>query len=124
MSKRTITITLIDEEDDNETELELPAKNEVCSRCEGYGTHDHPDIGGNGITASEWGEWDQDDRETYLNGGYDVTCEECNGAKVVQVPDEEACDAEQLKALQRWNDQQEADAAYDAQCAHERRMGY
>ncbi len=83
-----------------ECEGELPARFEVCHRCEGRGNHVNPSIDGNGITSSERAEWDEDDRETYLAGGYDVTCEACAGRNVVLVVDEDAIEhgSAELKA--------------------------
>jgi RecJ-like exonuclease len=79
------------ENDDGEECVgELPARYEVCSRCGGRGKHVNPSIDGNGITSSEWAEWDEDDRDTYLSGGYDVTCEKCDGRNVVLEVDEAA----------------------------------
>lgn len=63
------------------------SKYQVCPRCEGEGTHTNPSIDGNGITSSEWAEWDEEDREMYMTGGYDVQCELCKGQRVVTVTD-------------------------------------
>lgn len=80
--------------DGNEVVAELPAKYEVCPRCRGKGTHCNPNIDGNGITADEWErDWDEDSREAYVRGDYDVTCTTCGGQRVVLVPDHEACQA-------------------------------
>jgi hypothetical protein len=85
---------------DHEETVELPAKYEVCGRCRGKGTHSNPSIDGNGISAEEFygPDWDDESREMYLTGGYDVTCHECDGKRVVLVLDEERCDPELLKA--------------------------
>lgn len=102
-------------------EVELPSRFEVCSRCEGHGTHEHPAFD-NGITSSEWNgpDWDDESRETYMRGGYDVQCEACKGARVVSVLDRERCTAEQLKL---WEQQEREDADYEAECRMEARMG-
>ena len=42
MSEKTLKITLFDDSEQGETEHHLPAKFEVCARCEGYGTHLNP----------------------------------------------------------------------------------
>lgn len=68
--------------------LRLPTKFDVCSRCEGKGTHVNPNIDGNGITAEEFAE-DPEFAENYFSGLYDVRCEECDGLRVVQVVDED-----------------------------------
>lgn len=110
---RTIAIVIITD-DDEEVTHQLPAKNEVCDRCAGYGHHTNPSIDGNGITASEWAEWDYEDRESYMNGEYDVTCEECHGNRVVQVVDEDQCSEEQKNLFQQWAEQESERYASDA----------
>ena len=106
----TIQLT-IEDEDGVEQEHQLPAKWEICGNCHGEGKHSHA-VDGNGITSSEWAEWDDEERETYMSGGYDKTCEECSGSGKVRVLDEGACTPEQLElyekdARAKW----EADAA-------------
>jgi hypothetical protein len=100
MARLTFSLITFDKHGD-EVELHLPAKFILCSRCQGAGTHTNPSIDGNGITGSEWAEWDDEDRETYMSGGYDVTCETCKGERVVQVPDLERCTFAQKRALVR-----------------------
>ena len=95
----SITVWLFDEEGEEE-QVSLPAKMEVCGRCDGEGTHVNPAIDGNGISSEQMDEWsspDWDFREEYMRGTYDVRCEECKGANVVPVVDEERCDPELLK---------------------------
>lgn len=86
-------------ENDEGEEVVLPSRYEVCERCQGKGVHDHPAFS-NGITAEDWNgpDWDDDSRESYLHGDYDVPCSVCDGKRVVLVPDEDAMSAEQ-KAL-------------------------
>lgn len=99
----------------------LVAKWEVCSRCEGNGTHTNPSVDGHGITSDEWAqEWDEDSREGYLTGRYDVTCEVCNGDRVMLVPDQELLSDEQRKTLLALEDEE---AAYRRECEMERLMG-
>lgn len=80
-----------DGEDYATVTLLLPGKNEVCGECQGDGRHTNRNIDGNGITQSEWNEWDYEDRETYMSGGYDVTCTECHGNKISFQLDYDAC---------------------------------
>lgn len=102
-------------EDDDGLEITLPTKFEVCPACEGKGHHDHPAFA-NGISAEDWNnEWDDEERESYLSGRYDVPCTECGGLRVVPVPDEERMD-ERMKKL--W--QQELD--YRAELRHEQHL--
>lgn len=58
----------------------------ICDRCDGEGKTGHPAFD-NGITSSEWNEWDEEDRRNYMNGLYDVTCEGCKGTGKVKIPD-------------------------------------
>lgn len=121
-------------EDDNgdEQEGELPAKYEVCSRCSGEGSHVNPSIDGHGISAEEWDrDWDDESRddesrETYMNGGYDVTCETCKGLRVELVIDEDAIErgSDELKKLfEHYNDVQESIAETYRIERSERAMG-
>lgn len=107
-----------------ERELELPARWAICDRCGGDGTHVNPSIDGHGITADEWNgpDWDDESRDTYLSGGYDVPCEaRCAGGRVL-VPDEEACASEPLATHLRLYREQQDRAARDA--AEDRRTRY
>ena len=58
-----------------------------CTRCRGKGTHVNPAIDGNGITSDEMDRHDHDDpefRDNYRRGMYDVTCELCNGKRLIE----------------------------------------
>lgn len=108
-----------EDEDGEGHEEELPSKFEVCSRCEGYGTHLHPDIGSHCYTAEEFNEAFDDDesRAAYFQRGgiYDVQCIECEGLRVVSVVDEEACQGtpKLMEILKKYNERQK----FEAQCA-------
>lgn len=123
-----LRFTYEDEETEEEIEAELPTKNEVCSRCEGYGKHLHPDIGGHAYTMEEFNDsFDDEEKGEYFKRGgrYDVQCEECGGNKVVQVVDEDQCTTEKQKLLLKlYYAKEEQSAMFAAQDAHERRMGY
>lgn len=115
---KTITFTY-ETDDGEEVEAVLPARMEVCTSCHGEGAHVNRNIDGNGITSSEWAEWDEEDRETYMSGGYDVTCEECGGRNVVAVVDEENADKELLVI---YFERQAATARDNYEDAYTRRM--
>ena len=86
----TATITFETETDEGEEVIyHIPAKYEVCNMCDGHGSHSNPAIDGNGITSEEWNgpDWSEEERETYMSGGYDIQCEECGGKRVELVPD-------------------------------------
>lgn len=108
---------------DFEDEIELPAKWDICNRCNGEGHHTNPNIDGNGITAEEWDrDWDEEEREMYMSGGYDVRCEaNCEGGKVI-VPDDAACENEPFKSLLAAFYELQEDLARDA--AEDRRTLY
>jgi hypothetical protein len=90
-------LELLDDET-AEYEAELPFNFEVCDRCSGKGTHTNPNIDGHGISSEEWAnEWDDESREMYMSGGYDVLCELCHGERVMPVVDESRCDPDVLK---------------------------
>jgi RecJ-like exonuclease len=111
-------------DDGEETVHEFPSKKEVCHRCDGHGKHTNPAIDGNGITASEWAdEWDEESRENYMSGVYDVTCETCNGLNVVDVIDESRFTEADKVAYEEYLEYQKAEAYYAAECAAEQRMG-
>lgn len=102
MRNLTVKFTYEDEQGE-EQEVELPAKNVVCHRCEGYGTHLNPSIGQHAYTSEEFNEsFDEEEAEQYFTRGgiYDVSCEECHGNKVIAEVDEQACDPALLKRYQ------------------------
>lgn len=103
--------------------VKLPKYKVVCPLCEGEGTHVNPAVDGNGISADEfYHEWDEESRSMYLNGGYDVQCEECLGKNVVDEVDEDRLQhtPELLKA---WQDFQREHYETEAMMAAERAMG-
>lgn len=106
------------EDDDVEFEIDLPAKFEVCGTCEGKGTHVNRNIDGNGLTREDFEE-DPDFEEAYFRGDYDVQCEECGGARVVPVVDEDRCHP---KLLKLWQDDCQAQAEMDAEDRYWRRL--
>jgi hypothetical protein len=88
--KRMIAIVELCDEDDEgffDEEVEIPFKFEVCETCHGKGTHVNPSIDSHGITQDEWSEWDDEEREGYFSGMYDVECYECGGDRVVPCQD-------------------------------------
>lgn len=130
-----MTVTLVDNDTGDESEVEVPAHHEVCGRCEGHGTHLNPSIGEHAYSAEEFDEAFEpgsEEREHYFRRGgmYDVTCVECHGKRVVLVMDREAMrqgSAESKALLARIEEQEESqaesDAAYEAECRMEQMMG-
>lgn len=107
-----------------EIKIALPAKYEICERCRGEGHHSNPAIDGNGITASEFAEWDPDEIEGYFRGDYDIRCEErCDGGKALVV-DESRLTRFQKILFEAHEKEQAAIAEDRRMSAYERKMGY
>ena len=100
--------------DDEDNEVVLPSKCEVCPRCRGTGVHDHPAFENGRITQEQFEE-DPDFKADYLKGRYDVPCSECKGLRVVAVPDIAQLSDDQKRWLQNKYDA-------DAEARAERRM--
>ena len=117
------------DEDGEEMEFEAPAKYDVCAECEGTGKHVNPAVDGHGITAEEFAD-DPDFRDAYFAGRYDVTCYSCKGLRVhLHLDWDEAerlakNDPELARHLEAFEEAEEWEANYAAECAAERRMGY
>jgi len=107
------------DDDDCEIEHELPTKFEVCSLCQGKGTHVNPSIDANGLSSEDFYD-DPDFAEDYLSGVYEQTCNNCHGKRVESVVDEDRCDPEILK---KYYDYLEGEAEHQRESDWERRMG-
>jgi hypothetical protein len=126
------TITLKYETDENEEiELQVPAKMEVCPECEGHGYVLREGLRGVAYTAEEFREafCDDEDRQAYFSRGgkYDTLCDSCGGKNVVPVVDEDRI-PENLKAdyaaFQKYDEQMARYEAEDRATARmERLMG-
>ena len=112
-----------DEDEDGEGDglVAIPFLWEVCETCNGKGSHVNPSIDSHGITSSEWAEWDEDEREGYFRGRYDVTCYECNGLRVVPEPDYKHIPPKLAKRLEEYIF---GCASYGRELCHEMEMGY
>lgn len=122
--KLSIYKTGVDEqgEFDEEVEVEFPAKWEICSRCDGNGHHTNPSIDGNGITSSEWAEWDDEEKDCYMSGGYDIRCEAgCHDGKILVVDTEHLSD-DLRKDYAEWEEQEYQRAQSEAEERYLRRM--
>lgn len=124
-----MTIKFTTENDDGEEiEHTLPSVMEVCSECNGHGTHLIAGMKGHAYTSEEFEDsFDEEERHEYFTPGgrYDVTCEECGGKNVVPVVDEKVCEnnPELLATLELYYAKAADDAAYERECAAEKRMG-
>lgn len=104
---------------EDETDLEIPARYEVCDVCNGKGTHVNPSIDSHGLSREDFDE-DPDFAESYFRGDYDVPCKECHGRRVVPVMDELRTDSKTQKRVNEWIEDLHE---YERTCAAERRMG-
>lgn len=111
-----------EDEDGEEVTIILPAKYEVCETCNGKGKHVHAGIDSHGISADEFAE-DPDFRDDYYSGRYDVSCDECNGNRVVPEVHEDALTEDQREAYERYLYERNMDMDCDMIAAAERRMG-
>ena len=101
--------------------IHLPATNQVCERCHGEGTHDHPAFS-NGFSRDD-DFVDDDFISDYREGRYDVPCDTCCGKRVVPVVDENKLTPLQKKAWQAYLEFQREDYLSRMAEAAERRMG-
>ncbi len=115
--KMTITV-----HDDNGEPVkhELPARNEVCPRCQGTGVHDPKEFS-SGFTREDFDE-DPDFAEAYMKGHYDVQCEECKGRNVIPVVCEDSLTPAQRVIFDAWEKEQHEAARDRAADAYTRRM--
>jgi hypothetical protein len=66
--------------------MRKPMKWVICEHCNGNAKVENPAFS-NGFTSSEWADMDQDGRDSYMRGDYDVRCEPCSATGKVLVPD-------------------------------------
>lgn len=114
-------------DNEEEVELKLPSKMEVCSRCEGHGSILNPSIGEHAYTMEEFREsFDEEEREQYFKRGgiYDVQCPVCCGRNVVEVIDEDHIPEAQKVQYEAYCEYQNMQARFDAEERHEREMEY
>lgn len=114
----TMQIKVYDE--DNDVEYILKARYDVCGTCNGRGQVVNPSIDENGLTQADFDE-DPDFRVEYCRGTYDITCPECDGLRVVLVPEDGANNPASLEAYERVT---QGAWRYAAERAREREMGY
>lgn len=97
---------------------QFPGINEVCHRCEGYGSHLTPSIGNHAYSMEEFNEsFDEDEAQQYFTRGgmYDVTCEVCNGDRVVQEINEKLLSPEDKILYDQYQKYKENVDRYDAE---------
>lgn len=88
---------------------------EICPTCEGEGGHSrHLGV----IDPEAWSEWDDDDREGYLSGRYDRSCDRCGGDGKVREIDREVLP----EAVRAWLEGYERDAWESARITYAERL--
>ena len=102
---------------DDGSEIELPMIWEVCSVCDGKGTHVNPAIDAGGLNTCDM---DMDELADYFGGIYDQPCNSCRGRTTVP-----AVHWKQLTTEQReqYEAQLQADDDYRAEQLAEIRAG-
>lgn len=105
--------------DTSEEEIPLPFHWAVCPVCDGEGTHVNPAIDEGGLSADDFYE-DPDFAEEYQSGAYDVTCNKCQGRRVVHEVD---LDKLPENVREAYLESLAEDAAYESERRAEYLMG-
>lgn len=113
-NRMTANVT-IRTEDDAEEEVDVAIRFEVCQCCDGKGKYVNPNIDRQGLSREDL-DADPDFAESYMEGHYDITCEECQGQRVVPV-------CLDPKILERLNEQARSRYEMRAEQEAERKMG-
>lgn len=101
-------------------EMLVSAVWEICDECSGEGHVDNPAFS-NGISGEEWNhEWDEESREAYLSGAYDVRCDKCKGSGKFLAPNLDELSDEERAGYEK---RQQDEADYQWLRAQERRYG-
>jgi hypothetical protein len=107
----------------NEDCIELPHEIEclyvVCPTCRGKGTHVNPSVDAGGLSPRDFAD-DDEFRDDYFAGIYDVPCYECKGERVIPEPVKNDATYEIITALA---ERASEDALYESERESERRMG-
>lgn len=106
---------------EDDTEVKLPTRWCICGTCRGNGKESAYLGAITSMDREPGGAWeDPDDFEDYMRGGYDRTCQECQGSGKVLEVDTDLLSPSDLK---EWERQCQDDRDYERLCAAERRMG-
>lgn len=105
----------------------IPVMWAICPECEGDGHVENPAFS-NGFTSSEFYELfdDEQSREDYFAGAFDVCCPECKGSGKVREPKVSACNYAQKRILvkARKEAREDAQEAYEAAILFRAESGY
>ena len=123
----SISIEVVFEDDNgDEVVVDIPARYEVCSDCEGHGSVLNESMRFHAYTEEEFSDFSDEDREQYFKRGgiYDVVCSTCKGMRVEKVLDTDAkLTSEQKEALKLMREREADDREYEHLCRMERMMG-
>lgn len=84
------------ESPENDAPVGVPAwVRKVCDCCNGTGTTWLGRTRGDAVSFSgeEWNHMHPDEQDEWMNGTYDQPCPECDGLRIVDVPDEQSTPA-------------------------------
>lgn len=115
-----ITMELWDDEAGEFVPVDLPARYEVCPRCDGHGTQCK--LGA--MTGSEYQEMvdgDPDFPDDYKRGVYDDVCSECGGKRVVEEVEMDLLTPDMRKRVE---DHFDAEAERAAEIRYQQRYGF
>jgi len=120
----TKELTIYDDETDEETveDFTFNIRFEVCSLCNGKGSHVNPSIDSGGLSQDDF-DYDPDFEEDYHSGRHDVSCNQCNGKRVVPVIDDRSLTDDQKRALKIMEEYAEDERRHHAEVMSEMRMG-
>lgn len=111
-----VLVEEIENGDDEDRTVLLPAEWAICSQCRGSGGHS---LRFGAITQEDrLLNWDEEAFADYMRGAYDETCEVCDGSGKVLIVDRDACRTDEQKAALA---QMDRDAEIDAEMAAEQR---
>jgi len=98
---------------ENLGEKGIPVKSKkiVCPACRGNGTHFRTDLDESRMVDMLEEDGDYEGLESYRNGAYDQTCNQCNGKNVVDEVDWNSVPEWADKCIRSW-EQSERDSAY------------
>lgn len=74
------------EDINEEGELYVNAKYEVCSSCDGHGSYFRSDLDENALVEGMRDDCDEEGIDAYYGGSFDQICSECHGKRVVANP--------------------------------------
>jgi hypothetical protein len=108
--------------------IEIPARNVVCSDCEGNGSVLIAAIREHAYSREEFEESfpEEEDVEAYMRPGSHLhePCPTCGGLRVVPVPDVSRLTFAQKRIVVMYRREERDHARYEAERAHELKMGY